>query len=203
MKKFLLAAVLMLSSMAAFAQHEVGTFTLQPKVGLNLATITGKDVVEAKIRPAFVAGVEGEYQLADIFSLSAGVLYSQQGAKSKEEYVGLGKATLQFDYINIPVMANVYVAQGLAVKVGAQVGFNVRHKVKFGSTTFDIKDFGEEADDPITFRKVDFSIPVGLSYEYSNVVIDARYNWGLTKLSKEDKSRNSVFQFTVGYKFEL
>ena len=43
MKKILLAAVLMLSSMAAFAQHEVGTFTLQPKVGLNLANITGKD----------------------------------------------------------------------------------------------------------------------------------------------------------------
>ena len=82
MKKFLLAAVLMLSSMAAFAQHEVGTFTLQPKVGLNLANITGKDVFDSKIRPAIVAGVEGEYQVADIFSLSAGVLYSQQGRAS-------------------------------------------------------------------------------------------------------------------------
>ena len=143
MKKFLLAAVLMLSSMAAFAQHEVGTFTLQPKVGLNLANITGKDVFDSKVRPAIVAGVEGEYQVADIFSLSAGVLYSQQGAKSKET-PEIGKITLQMDYINIPIMANVYVVEGLAVKVGAQVGFNVRHKARISTCNcmFMIKYFG-------------------------------------------------------------
>ncbi len=196
MKKFLLAAVLMLSSMAAFAQHEVGTFTLQPKVGLNLATFTGKDAFDAKVRPAIVAGVEGEYQVADIFSLSAGVLYSQQGAKSKED-PDIGKLTIQMDYINVPIMANVYVVEGLAVKLGAQVGFNVRHKAKAAGVTVDVQDVGVKAN------KVDFSIPVGLSYEFSNVVIDARYNWGLTKMFKDVKARNSVFQFTVGYKFEL
>ena len=52
-------------------------------------------------------------------------------------------------------------------------------------------------------NKVDLTIPVGLSYEFCNVVVDARYNWGLTKVIKEQKVRNSVFQFTVGYKFEL
>jgi len=188
MKKFLLAAVLMLSSMAAFAQHEVGTFTLQPKVGLNLATLVGTDIADTKIRPAIVAGVEGEYQVADIFSLSAGVLYSQQGVKIKGADV-----TRQLDYLNVPIMANVYVVEGLAVKLGAQVGFNVRHKAKVAGVTGDMPNI----------NKVDFSIPVGLSYEFSNVVIDARYNWGLTKVVKEHKIRNSVFQFTVGYKFEL
>ena len=188
MKKFLLAAVLMLSSMAAFAQHEVGTFTLQPKVGLNLATLVGTDIADTKIRPAIVAGVEGEYQVADIFSLSAGVLYSQQGVKIK----GADKSR-QLDYINVPVLANVYVVKGLAVKAGAQIGFNVRHKEKIGGVT----------DDLSNVNKVDFTIPVGLSYEFCNVVVDARYNWGLTKVIKEKKVRNSVFQFTVGYKFEL
>lgn len=54
-------------------------------------------------------------------------------------------------------------------------------------------------------KTVDFSIPVGLSYEFPTVpiVIDARYNWGLTKVVDGGDSKNSVFQFTLGYKFDL
>ena len=54
-------------------------------------------------------------------------------------------------------------------------------------------------------KKVDFSIPVGLSYEYQSFVLDARYNIGLTKTVKDaaEKTKNSVFQITVGYKFAL
>ena len=37
MKKIVLAAALLLTSVATFAQHEVGDFTIQPKVGLNIA----------------------------------------------------------------------------------------------------------------------------------------------------------------------
>jgi hypothetical protein len=42
---------------------------------------------------------------------------------------------------------------------------------------------------------------MGISYEFSDFVIDARYNLGLTKTNKEgDKSiKNSVFMLTLGY----
>lgn len=40
MKKLLLAAALMITSASAFAQHAVGAFTVQPKVGLSIANIT-------------------------------------------------------------------------------------------------------------------------------------------------------------------
>ena len=49
----------------------------------------------------------------------------------------------------------------------------------------------------------ELSIPVGLSYEISDFVIDARYNFGVTKVLDGDDCKNSVFQFTVGYKFAL
>ena len=52
-------------------------------------------------------------------------------------------------------------------------------------------------------KTVDLSIPVGLSYQYENFVIDGRYNWGLTKVYDGDDAKNSVFQITVGYKFSL
>ena len=70
MKKVLLAAALMISSVAAFAQHAVGTVTIQPKVGLNIANFTDADDADARV--GFVAGAELEYQASDIFSISAG-----------------------------------------------------------------------------------------------------------------------------------
>ena len=57
-----------------------------------------------------------------------------------------------------------------------------------------------------------FSIPVGISYEYEDFVIDARYNIGLTDVYKKDNvitnlalkgTKNSVIQLTLGYKFDL
>jgi hypothetical protein len=52
-------------------------------------------------------------------------------------------------------------------------------------------------------KTVDFSIPVGMSYEINNFVFDARYNWGVTKVFDGSDSKNSVFQITLGYKLDL
>ena len=87
-------------------------------------------------------------------------------------------------YINVPVMANVYVVPGLAVKLGLQPGFCV-------------------GKDNTKAKTVDLSIPVGLSYEYNNFVLDGRYNFGVTKVVDKLDAKNSVFQITLGYKFDL
>lgn len=192
MKKILLMAVVMLASVASYAQQAVGTFTLQPKIGMNVASLTKCDGCDPRI--GLAAGVEAEYQATDIFSVSAGLIYSMQGNKAKEEGVTL---TTKLDYINIPILANVYVTKGLAVKLGVQPAFNVSDKQKSsgGKASVEAEDVGAES--------FDFSIPVGLSYEYNNVVFDARYNFGVTNIADGGDSKNSVFQFTLGYKFAL
>ena len=195
MKKLMMIAAMMLMSMGAFAQNEVGQFTLKPMVGMTLPNITNYD---GKIKVGFAAGVEAEYGITETFGVSAGVLYSMQGCKNKD--VSDYKTTL--DYINIPILANAYLFKGFAVKVGVQPGFLVNAKEKYsnGGITVDgdIKD---------ACNKVDLSIPIGVSYEYASFVFDARYNWGLTNTWKDDardkKSHNSVFMFSVGYKFAL
>lgn len=192
MKKLLLMAAVMLSSVGAFAQHAVGSFTLQPKVGINIANITNNGDY-GKARVDFAGGLEGEYQATDIFSLSAGLMYSRQGYKAKDNVAGLSGKDWKPSYLNVPVLANVYVVPGLAVKLGVQPGFMVD------------KDKDGYKGEVNTF---DLSIPVGLSYEYNNFVLDGRYNWGVTKINKNsmkgvDDTRNSVFQITLGYKFSL
>ena len=192
MKKILLMAVVMLASVASYAQQAVGTFTLQPKIGMNVASLTKCDGCDPRI--GLAAGVEAEYQATDIFSVSAGLIYSMQGNKAKEDGVTL---TTKHDYINIPILANVYVTKGLAVKLGVQPAFNVSDKQKLsgGKASVEAEDVGAES--------FDFSIPVGLSYEFNNVVIDARYNFGVTNIAEGGDAKNSVFQFTLGYKFAL
>ena len=104
-------------------------------------------------------------------------------------------------YINVSILANYYIIPGLAIKAGIQPGFLVSQKTK-GSEFYDGRWDDFENTDTDNMKKVDISIPVGLSYEFSNIVIDARYNLGLTKILDVEHvdSKNSVFMFTLGYK---
>ena len=194
MKKLMIFAVMMLSAMIASAQQEVGTWSATPKVGINLAKVTNAD--DASMKVGLVAGADLNYQIAEKFAVSAGVFYSMQGAKQKYREGGVSfDEKLKLDYINIPILAQFYVVPGLALKAGIQPAFNVKHKYK-------IESGGDSAELDIDhFKSFDFSIPLGVSYEFSNFVIDARYNLGLTKIVDVEgsSSKNSVIQFTVGY----
>ena len=81
MKKMMMIAAMMLMSIGAFAQNEVGQVTLKPMVGMNLATMTKVD--DSKMRVGLTAGVEAEYGVAQNFSVTAGLLYSMQGVKNE------------------------------------------------------------------------------------------------------------------------
>ena len=219
MKKIMMIAAMMVATLGAVAQNEVGQLTLQPKVGMNISKITGSNL-NSKV--GLVAGFEAEYGVAKNFGISLAALYSMQGAKKDLKANNGTSVDVKFnlDYINIPVLAQYYIVPGLAVKAGIQFGFNVRNKVKVGTTVagFNLKDdssmdefldVAKALDGSIPsdakFQKFDLSIPVGLSYEYEDFVLDARYNIGTSKLIKNDpdSSKNGVFQLTIGYKFEL
>ena len=171
------------ATLTASAQAEAGTVSLKPLVGITVANITDGNG-DAKV--GLAAGAELEYQMNETFALSVGALYSMQGSKNDEYKVNL-------DYINIPILANYYITKGLAVKAGIQPAFKVKAEAKVDGKSYDMDGS----------KSFDLSIPVGLSYEISDFVIDARYNWGMTKLLEGFDSKNSVFQFTVGYKFAL
>ena len=120
-----------------------------------------------------------------------GVNYAQQGWKFDG---GGSKVTTKLDYLNLPITGNFYVAQGLALKTGVQFGFLLSAKEE----STDVKD---------AFESLNVSIPIGISYEISNFILDARYNVSLTKANKnstsDNKWRSDLIQITVGYKFEL
>ena len=202
-KNFMVLAALLLS-VSVNAQKAVGSWSLQPKAGINIATMTNDD--DAKTRIGLVAGAEVNYQATPQFSISAGALYSQQGSEAKVDGVN---GTLKMDYVNVPVLANFHVADGLAFKVGIQPGFLINDKVEVSangvSAEVGLKESYRAAGIDADISSLDLSIPLSISYEFSHVVLDARYNLSLTNAISVtgESTKHSVFQITLGYKFGL
>ncbi len=209
----MMIAAMMLMSIGAFAQNEVGQVTLKPTVGLNIASMT--KVEYSKVRPGLIAGVEAEYGVAENFGVSAGLFYSMQGVKQEYNDGGVidgisysagSKSTYKLDYLNIPILAQYYVIPGLAVKAGIQPGFCVSKKYKLevsGSIAGESETANASGKIEDGVKGFAFAIPVGISYEYQSFVLDARYNIGVTKALKDADPRHSVFSITLGYKFAL
>ena len=193
MKKLFLIAAMMVATLSASAQNEVGQWSIKPMAGVNLATMT--KTTDSKMRVGLAVGAELAVGAAENFEVSAGVLYSMQGVKGKDNLLGVNiDETIKLDYINIPILANLYITRGLAIKAGVQPGFNVKKKIK--------AEAGGQSDEATIDGVKGFalSVPVGLSYEIGGVVLDARYNWGLTKVWKDEDSKHSYFTITLGYK---
>lgn len=235
LKKAALFAVALTASATAFAQPAAGTFSLTPKIGMNAAGVTSKYFdasytlsdgsklkATADYKAFFVGGVELGYQVTDKFALSAGVLYSGQGfdrckgiERNDEDYNYFFQddSNLNLGYINVPILANYYLFKGFAVKAGIQPGFLVRAKynkdINASGMALNLSEHGT-MDAKDYCNTIDFSIPVGVSYELGcGVIFDFRYNIGLTHVAKETEytkdpeGNNSVFQLTVGYKIGL
>ncbi len=234
MKKFFMMAALMVVAVSANAQFEPGTFSIQPKLGANISWLSntpnmplgelGNKKIELDKSPiaGALVGVEAEYQLANMFSLAAGLNFSMQGSgwsdfdeKIDDVKIEIKDNKMNLSYINVPVVANVYLFKGFAIKAGVQVGFLVGANYEVTATYRDDKasqNLSTKFDQSIKdeCKKVDLSIPIGVSYQVPTIpiVIDARYNLGLTKVIKESEEgykdlKNNVIQLTVGYKFAL
>ena len=191
MKKMMMIAVMAVMCLTANAQkmrHNAGKITIQPMVGFSVGTFRGEyssaTISGNKARVGLAIGAEAEYYTTtDWLSLSAGVKYEQLGWEWKDA------STVKLDYIDIPLMANFYVAKGFALKIGLQPGFLVNDNANGECKSFN------------------FSIPVGLSYEFKNgITLDLRGAASMTRVDDSDddnKWYTDGGMLTIGYKFEL
>ena len=225
-KKLMILAIAMTATVNASAQIEAESWYVTPKAGVTVADLTGKlfdatkaeGTYDATLRPLvnFTIGADIMYAFTDNLGLAGGINFSRQGAKTKDD---LFKVSL--DYFNIPITLNYYpiAKAGLALKAGVQVGFATHKRLKMDGVNYNadydrvyyVNRYGwirpgyVESELSRQFNKVDFSIPLAVSYEISGIMLEARYNLGLTNIMKEDpeNSKNRVWQFTLGYKFDL
>jgi len=195
MKKINLILVITILTVISLNAQNFGV-----KAGLNLANLSGDEYLEEfDMRTSFHIGGVYEVEISDNFSFQPELMYSAQGAQMSE---GSAKVVVKLDYINIPLMAKFYAADGFSIEAGPQVGFLIVAETKYEaegeSETDDIKDDS---------NTIDFGLNFGLGYKLeSGLNFGARYNLGLTTIVKEEEDydetvKNGVIQISVGYFF--
>ncbi|MUV03217.1 outer membrane beta-barrel protein [Flavobacterium rakeshii] len=169
------------------------------KGGVNFASITGDDFNSPDSRTSFHVGLLAEFPLTEMFSLQAEALYSGQGFESDmdgEIFGGEGKVEYQLDYINVPVLAKVYILDGLSIEAGPQFGFKVNEEIDANANADDGDLNLDEAED------FDFGVAAGVTFETPmGLFATGRYTQGFTDIVNNRDIKNSVFQIGVGYKF--
>uniref|UniRef100_A0AB33IYW5 Outer membrane protein beta-barrel domain-containing protein n=1 Tax=Prevotella sp. GTC17254 TaxID=3236794 RepID=A0AB33IYW5_9BACT len=204
--KIILAICLLLTSVGTFAQHAIGVTTIKPYVGLSYAAMFNGDL---DFRKGMAVGVDLEKRIAKWFSVSAGAAYAPLGG---EYHDSDDKSFIwKHDYLTFPVTANFYPVKGLAFRTGLQAGISIRNRQEsIGNNTLMMKEM--EGD----LKPYDLSIPVAISYELYNIVLDVRWNIGITDVGSSNPwtgnynmhnshlgGANFAYVFTIGYQFEL
>ena len=229
MRRLFLLSLFVLSVFAVQAQPKWGTWSVVPHVGVSFANLTNdaihfadNRISHSQTRIGFSGGADVYYQLTDKLALSGGVAYTQAGCNFKDIPADLSARSgtvfhdsyYNFGYVDVPLLAHVYVSKGLAFSVGCQPSFLTKTTSHVemqeyetdgkGGIKYD-KNVVSEGDAKSLFKKTAFAIPVGVSYEYENVMLTARYNIGLSKVYDHDlgDSKNKVITVSVGYKFNL
>ena len=150
------------------------------KAGLNIANVTGDDVGDTKARTGFYAGVFKEITLVpSLLFIVPEAQYSSQGFKSDDEDYAI-------NYVNIPVVARVYILKLFSLEGGVQAGFKVSDNLPDGS---DIKTL-----DTGIVGGVGLNFPMGLG-------IQARFIQGVSEIIEDAEAKNQVLQVGASFKF--
>jgi len=135
---------------------------------------------------------------AIIVSVQGDVLYSVQGTNFIDN---TGDHKLKNTYLNIPVVAKVFIVPGLLnLQAGLQYSVLLSSKVD-GEKEYLIS--GNTAED--YFSAGDWAIPVGIGLDISKLLIELRYNIGVADINNislaQTKLSNGVLQASIGIKF--
>ncbi|MDN3723420.1 porin family protein [Aequorivita sp. SDUM287046] len=183
MKKLIVVFITLFIGTVSFSQE----LDLGIKAGVNFANIS--DVNDLSSKTGFQAGVFAGIKFSEKIGIQADVLYSQQGAE-----FDAGKFDL--NYINVPIVLKYYLVQGLNIQAGPQFGFIIDDDIY--TDTFGTNSIEANAE------KSEVAAVVGAGYDFPfGVRLDARYNFGLTDVSKTDnfEGKNNVFSLALGYSF--
>lgn len=190
MKTYLIAIMTTLLITSAASAQDVN-FGI--KGGLNLYNINQADNNAYKQKAGYHFGILAHIHLAQQFAMQPEIVYSVQGAKYK---IGTLETSVNLDYVNVPVLFQYMFDNGFRIQAGPQIGFLNKAKSKTNDSNTEIKD---------NFEKIDFALAMGVGYVHppSGFGVDARYNAGLTNISKNGgEAYNRGWQLGVFYLFK-
>ncbi|MBV7440468.1 PorT family protein [Weeksellaceae bacterium TAE3-ERU29] len=219
MKKLVLSAAVAFAGIVGLNAQSMESLQIGAKAGYNYSTLRGdaaKDL-NTKGMSGFNVGLFVEIPVNERFSIQPEVNYSVQGAKWEGNFAGIagGSRELKAQYINVPVLAKFYIADGFSIQAGPQVGFLTGATTTTSANLLGVGGTAKNDKFNENMGKVDFSAVVGAGYKLPmGFTIDARYALGFTnvfdkdnnevknlKISENNDFKNGVFSVGVGYQF--
>ncbi|HYC40718.1 MAG TPA: porin family protein [Chitinophagaceae bacterium] len=186
MKKVLVAAAAILIFIVR-AEAQRTSFGI--KGGINVSSLKIKNGADYEAKTGFHAGGLAHIHLNNRFAIQPELLLSLQGGERNENN------RINLTYLNMPVIVQYMILDGLRLQTGPQIGFLLDAEQKINNVEVDVSD---------VFSTVDVSWSFGTSYLFdSGFGFDARYNLGLNNISDDHdfEARNRSFQAGIFYQF--
>lgn len=199
MKKTILIIALVIFGVSNASAQEYWNFGI--KGGANFATVSGDNMENPDMRTGFNLGVLAEIPVADRFSIQPEVLYSAKGfdaARIDQDNIFDNDQNVEYqlDYIDVPVLAKVYLVDGLNLQAGPSFNFKVNEEYDYAPA----EDGGDLNIDEA--QGFEFGGAAGLEYKFNNgFFIQGRYNYGFTEIYEDSDVHNSVIQAGIGLLF--
>lgn len=209
-KKIILIVIVIITATSLMSQ---GLSNKGIKLGLNLAKFIGEDSEsdddKSKLKLGFAFGGFVTYNVNMMFSLQPEAYYFMQGSKQEMEHSNLDGALLfKLNYIQIPLLAKIKLSHsgfiipnlliGPALAINTSATYEYTDELGNYMQLLGYKKTGDLED----VNPIDFELIIGTEINIGLALVDIRYNWGLTKVDKNDADlKNSTFSFLLGYKF--
>ena len=235
MKNFLSAVIMFLLPMWASAQNEGRRVSIIPHAGVTISKMDGSALTASKEwKAGYTFGASVEIPLSRYYSLMTGADFSLIGTGFKEQKEKYASANEKLDvtYLSVPLQIKAYFSgvKGLAVHIGVQAGMLISAKDKITIQSIRTMDLGdgsssmylwesykEKKSESVSgnFRNIVADIPLGVSYEWRHITIDASYCFEVRKavnlksydfwgnIADSPTARNHAVYITAGYKFTL
>ncbi len=189
-KLLLLAAIAVFSVTTSNAQG----ISFGAKGGVNFSSVNGDDADDVSSRTGFHIGGVVNVEFSELFAIQPEVIYSSQGFSQDIDLFDLGavEATAKLDYLNIPVLADITVVEGLSIQGGPQFGININSVQEVNDVESDLENV--ETLDVAAAIGAQLELPMGLFFQ-------ARFVAGLTEIADNASLKNTNFSLSAGWFF--
>ena len=191
-------AALMIAPAPASAQVSVGV-----KAGMNVATADVEPELNLEFNSRFdwLAGALLVVAPESAIGGQAEVLFSRRGTGVKVGSSGVLDAEYKFTFVDIPVLLRARAIRlesgGVFILAGPTIGI---------SASADVEQSGSSTDVSDRFKSYDVGLTVGVAFEASAFLADARYTHGISNYAngshpalQDFKSR--TLSFSMGLRF--
>ena len=194
----LLVAVVMAVAPGAAAQDL--SFGAKGGVAFSTLSFDPSSEISYDLRTGLVVGGFVAFPLGSRITIQPEGLFVQKGAKVKDFGVS---ATIELDYVEVPVLVKYRIAGGPArsfhVFGGPSLAFKVSasSSASFGGSTIDTSNDEE-------IESLDYGVVAGAGMDAGRFTIDGRFTFGFANVNKDEdepKARTRSLAILAGVRF--